>query len=175
MGDFGANVGLLISSKGFQSGAYQAAENTNLRLMDWIEFQQAFCERWYKNYFMPTLSQINEPLVDYTEPINTRIFRKADLLDDALQNKFRNLREIYSPLASTALFFYAQWYQPPFNYKFTLPELPLKGYAGKRVSEIQQLPEEILNAISYHDLLKLFERYIMEALYRFDEIFGERA
>jgi restriction system protein len=68
MDDFGANVGLLISSKGFQSESYKAAENTNLKLIDWIKFQQTFCERWYRNYFMPTLSKINEPLVDYTEP-----------------------------------------------------------------------------------------------------------
>ena len=46
VGDTGADVGLIISSKGFQRGALAAAENTNVRLLTWEEFQRTFEERW---------------------------------------------------------------------------------------------------------------------------------
>src|SRR4051794_18349245 len=42
--DIGANVGYLISSGGFQSGSFTAAELTNLELFTWEQFQDAFCE-----------------------------------------------------------------------------------------------------------------------------------
>lgn len=45
--DFGAHVGYLISKKGFQSGAYDAASNSNVMLLSWDEFQQLFLDAWY--------------------------------------------------------------------------------------------------------------------------------
>lgn len=175
MSDFGANVGLMISTKGFQSGAYKASENTNVMLLDWTEFQNTFIKRWYKNHFIPTLSQINEPLADYTEPFNTRIFRKLDLLDIESQAEFRHLRDKYAPLTYTALFYYAPRYLPTFYKEFEIPELPLKAYSGQHIPVIKQLPKEILNATSYRDLLDLFERHITEAIRHFDSIFEEQA
>ncbi len=37
--DYGAHVGFLISRNGFQSGAYEGAQNSNIRLVNWFEFQ----------------------------------------------------------------------------------------------------------------------------------------
>lgn len=65
--DYGANWGLIISSKGFQSGSYEAIKNSNIKLLDWNEFQNLFFERWYLNYFCPELRKEAEPLIDYTE------------------------------------------------------------------------------------------------------------
>src|SRR5262245_14907253 len=45
--DAGANLGLLISSGGFQSGAAEAAAFSNVRLMTWIEFQATFEKKWF--------------------------------------------------------------------------------------------------------------------------------
>jgi len=47
MQDSGAHVGYIISSSGFQKGAFESAANTNLHLVTWEEFQQAFYERWF--------------------------------------------------------------------------------------------------------------------------------
>jgi hypothetical protein len=44
--DMGADVGIIISANGFQRGAMAAAALTNIRLMTWEEFQQAFETRW---------------------------------------------------------------------------------------------------------------------------------
>jgi len=44
--DAGANLGIIISQKKFQSGAYEEADKTNVRLYSWLDFQKAFEERW---------------------------------------------------------------------------------------------------------------------------------
>ena len=37
--DIGANIGYIISTNGFQSGSYEAAEYTNVKIVTWEEFQ----------------------------------------------------------------------------------------------------------------------------------------
>jgi len=44
--DSGANHGYIISKKGFQSGAYDAAINSNITLRSWSEFQEEFFNIW---------------------------------------------------------------------------------------------------------------------------------
>jgi restriction system protein len=44
--DYGANVGLIISKKGFQRGAKEAAEYSNIRLQTFEEFEKMFVDRW---------------------------------------------------------------------------------------------------------------------------------
>jgi len=46
--DAGANLGIIISQKRFQSGAHEEAKKTNVRLYSWLDFQKAFEERWTK-------------------------------------------------------------------------------------------------------------------------------
>jgi hypothetical protein len=44
--DTGAHRGYIISSGGFQSGAFEAAKNTNLDLLSFPELQDIFFDRW---------------------------------------------------------------------------------------------------------------------------------
>jgi len=64
--DSGANLGYIISSAGFQSGAFSAADLTNVRLMTWSEFQEEFeatwIERHLRRFFFENLGRI----IDYT-------------------------------------------------------------------------------------------------------------
>lgn len=46
--DYGANLGLIISKSGFQKGAYEAAVNSNIELVDWPEFENMFKVKWLK-------------------------------------------------------------------------------------------------------------------------------
>lgn len=46
MQDVGAHHGYIISSGGFQSGAHEAARNTNLHLVTFPELQAIFFDRW---------------------------------------------------------------------------------------------------------------------------------
>jgi len=83
VGDSGANWGAIVSSNGFQSGAYEAARYSNVRLLSWLEFQNLFAESWFEHYFCRLVGEKCDPLVEYTEPINSRIFKKADILSES--------------------------------------------------------------------------------------------
>ena len=43
----GANTGFIISKAGFQIGAHEAAQNTNIHLLTWEELQHKFGRQWY--------------------------------------------------------------------------------------------------------------------------------
>jgi restriction system protein len=112
VGDSGANTGLLVSSAGFQAGAVDAAAYSNVRLLTWAEFQELFAERWFRSFMAPTLAEAVDPLHEYTEPINSRIFGKADALPEAERKQFKILRERYFPLAATNFSFHGHDRQP---------------------------------------------------------------
>ncbi|VAW92396.1 hypothetical protein MNBD_GAMMA21-1291 [hydrothermal vent metagenome] len=44
--DIGAHYGLIVSKKGFQSGAEKSRESTNIHLMTFEEFQKTFFREW---------------------------------------------------------------------------------------------------------------------------------
>jgi hypothetical protein len=170
--DFGANWGLIISSHGFQAGTFAAAANSNIRLLTWNEFQELFLERWFKNYMQKRLSEENEPLVDYTEPFNARVFRKANKLDKKSQRRFTKLREKYVDLAFLALGLYLPL---PSILKEDIPSLPLrKSIESDEVPNIKNVPDILLDAVSFRDLLKIFISEDRKALAEFDDVFGER-
>jgi hypothetical protein len=50
--DAGAHFGLIISRKGFQSGAENSRIATNVHLMDFADFQKTFFEEWRTGAFM---------------------------------------------------------------------------------------------------------------------------
>jgi hypothetical protein len=68
--------------------------------MTWSEFQEMFADRWLRTFMAPTLAKADDPLQDYTEPLNFRVFEKADALPERKQERFTELRERHLPLAS---------------------------------------------------------------------------
>jgi len=171
--DFGANWGLIISSHGFQSGTFAAAANSNIRLFTWKEFQELFLERWFENYMQKRLREENEPLVDYTEPYNRRVFGKANKLDKKSQQRFTKLREKYVDLAFLTLGMYLPL---PSILKEDLPSLPLrKSIKSDEVPNIKNLPDILLDAVSFRDLLEIITNEDRKALAELDDVFGERA
>jgi len=181
VGDSGANWGAIISVAGFQKGARVAAEYSNVRLLSWTEFQTLFAERWYSNYFVHAVTEETDPLVEYTEPINSRIFRKADLLSAALRQEFQRLRDVHFAFASICMMFgaYANGaLRMVHDTKATvpLPSLPLRNTVGtylktKKIS----VADSILDADSYRSLLESICGEAKKAIAQFDEVFGERA
>jgi restriction system protein len=170
--DFGANWGLVISKQGFQRGAYEAAKNTNLKLLDWQEFQALFAERWYREHMVKKLTEEAAPIMEYTEPINSRIFRKADALPSESQERFRSLRKRYVLLGFLAMQFSV--YSLPFQEG--LPKLPLlKEQQFKRTEELGEIPADILQATSLRGLLNSMVNHLRTGTAEFDEVFGERA
>jgi len=70
--DCGAHIGFLISSNGFQSGAYEAAQNSNIRLVNWFEFQEVFIDRWKEGRYA-NLKQMLEDLFNYYDYLSAPI------------------------------------------------------------------------------------------------------
>lgn len=173
--DYGANWGLIISSAGFQRGAHDAVKNTNLRLLSWWEFQELFVDRWYSHYVPQRLREEADPLVEYTEPINSRIFRKADALPQEKRERFIALREQYMDLAHLALPMYMQrefkFIRPNADF---MPELPLKLKDLLSMMEFN-LPQDLLEALALRDFFEIYTRHLRKALAEFDDVFGERA
>jgi len=171
--DFGANWGILISSKGFQSGAYEAAMNSNIKLVTWAEFQQLFAERWYRNTGAARVRTALDPLLEYTEPINSRIFRKADALPESARKEFIHLREEYRDFGNGLL---PLWIGiPGFTSGPMTPKLPLRAVLDKRQELRPRIPDAVLDAHSLRDFISAVEKEAAAAIKRFDKVFGGRA
>ena len=123
--DIGANLGIIVSSAGFQSGAETASQFTNLNLVEWQGFEAIFEKRWYEQYLVPTLRRIVDPLLEYTDPINTRIFRKANALSEHRQQRFGDLRDKYMILGVGFMPALIPFYGMPAP---AMPPLPLRAY-----------------------------------------------
>lgn len=181
VGDSGANWGAIISSTGFQKGARAAAEYSNVRLFSWSELQSLFADRWYSRYFVTETSKETEALVEYTETINSRLFRRADLLHEEHRKKFRRLREAHMGLGSLCMLIRSNDIGA---LKLVLgtrvstcrPDLPLRSRMESYLAAHGMLlPAEILDATSYRPLLESIIKEAKTAIAQFDELFGGRA
>lgn len=87
--DIGANKGFIVSRKGFQSGARTAAENTNISLMDWYEFQSEMEDIWIDN--------VGRYLYEYVSPIFrfTDTFVPKSLTDHLDEDGEKHFWELY--------------------------------------------------------------------------------
>jgi hypothetical protein len=95
--DYGANFGIIISKNGFQKGAYEAARKTNIRLVNWFEFQDMFEDKWWKAICI-TLYEEFDTLINYADitPLNfkTRKWKQIEN-DEAKCKKFSQLLTKY--------------------------------------------------------------------------------
>jgi Restriction endonuclease len=84
--DAGAHVGYFISSSGFQSGAFAAAQSANIHLVDWKGFQALWVGRW-KLAKYSTLAPTFDKLFDYYDYFNEPV-------GNALQAKPERIAEV---------------------------------------------------------------------------------
>jgi restriction system protein len=66
--DSGAHFGLFVAARGFQAGAQQVVQHTNIHLLDWNGFQNLFLERWCRQYWVPTLRTQADRMAAYVDP-----------------------------------------------------------------------------------------------------------
>ncbi len=172
VGESGANTGLLVSAVGFQNGAIDAASYSNVRLVDWNEFQEMFVGRWFRN-FSPTLAEETDPLHEYTEPINARITRKESALSEDRQKRVVALVHKHSPLAISNFAFHPVVLDNKLSSVVeAIPVLPLRSHKSAFGGSI---PDEALDATALRALLGAMIRHSHAAIAEFDEVFGERA
>lgn len=170
--DYGANWGILISSKGFQRGAFEAAAHSNLKLLDWSGFEAMLRTSWISEYMIPTFYKRTDPLVEYTEFLNSRIFKKADRLPEASRMKFKELRAKYLPLSVMLSPLHPAWPEP--SVELLLPLRLRVISSGKDVPDVA-VPDAVLDAASLRSLLEAYLLAVDSAIAEFDDVFGERA
>lgn len=171
VGDSGANTGLLVSAAGFQGGAVEAAKYSNVRLTSWQAFQEMFVERWYRAFMAPRLYADAGVLIDYTEPINTRISRKANALNTGALKEFEALRERYEVLAIGLI--PLLMVKPGTKKSPTVPNLPLR--ASMTAEAMSHFTDDVLDAVALRPLMDALSHAYAVATAKFDEVFGERA
>lgn len=172
--DSGANTGLVVSKLGFQPGAIEAATHSNIRLLSWPEFQDLFAVRWFLNHMAPLARRELGPLIEYTEPINSRIFRKADQLSVEAHERFKELRKEH--FARAFLFMPMIYPVPRYTDSPTLPPLPLRELVESHGSpELEGLSSDILDEVALRPFFTAVFSHTQEVVAEFDEVFGERA
>ena len=96
MADGGANLGFIVSKIGFQKGAYEAVEKTNIRLVTFEELEQVYYRRWLKN-IPKRYMEIADKLFPYWDPSGGK--RPADGGKISYETE-RLLYQAYKPLCS---------------------------------------------------------------------------
>lgn len=82
--DSGANVGYIIGSSGFQAGADEAAKLTNVRLLTWEQFQEAFEQQWLDHHVVPNLWHRVDSFLSWTELPPPSVGRPLTKEEDAI-------------------------------------------------------------------------------------------
>ena len=171
VGDSGANTGLLISAAGCQSGAVEATQYSNVRLLTWEEFQAMFVVRWYQTFMAPRLFGEAGPLIEYTEPINSRITRRERELRHGALARLDELRERYAALGIGLMPLFME--MPGQDGGRKLPPLPLREHIAS--SAVASFPDDVLDAMALRPLMDAVSRAYASATAEFDEVFGGRA
>jgi hypothetical protein len=126
----------------------------------------------------PKIEEETDALNEYTEAINTRIFRKADALSPKLREKFKVLRKDYLPLAACNLTFHSLFDSSSIRADASsLPNLPLQATAQAPFGTdlYRLLPDDVLDAVALRPLMNALIDHSRHAIAEFDEIFGQRA
>ena len=147
MGDVGANIGYIISKAGFQAGAYEAAESTNIKLLTWPEFQQVFMEQWFRVYFTHSVAKHLERLDDYLEDAIRIEDWHRKLTRDELDS-FRKLQLEHCFLKQ--LFYFLLPYSYMLQPQTPIFSLPLSTH--KFISK--GLPEALISAQGYREFFE---------------------
>lgn len=175
--DFGASCGFLISKSGFQSGAIDAAEHANVRLMNWSDFESVWTSRWIENYLRPRLFESHLATCDFTDPLildNDWVNQKFEEMPEDLrfqkQKHFHELRIDPSNFlpAVLALRFGAPWHEVTPDSELNLP-------LGERLS-VNALPSEFEGLRTMHSLREFGDticRLSEEAKKKFDRLFTD--
>jgi hypothetical protein len=160
MADIGANTGYIISRAGFQAGAYEAAANTNIRLLSWAEFQEVFEDQWYWTYLTRQAYEVLDPLCSYLEPLPAMIHWDSYLNE----GEVARLKEMYHqhfPLG--ALIFALQPFMAMLPGRKERIRLPL----GDRARDYGDLPESLTSRTSYREFFDDLVKYALPILAEF--------
>jgi hypothetical protein len=161
MQETGAHRGYIISRVGFQSGAIEAAGSTNIELVTFGQFQNAYLEKWFDNRLWAIENQLHgfhsyyEP--PFAPPGYVRLENERERAAyDEVWDKFRFAGEILRPFSP-----YLRM-RDKHKRKHPYPALPFD------VSELEkegiQVPDDIKAAAGYREFFELLTRYASQGL-----------
>lgn len=141
--DLGCNIGYIITTSDYQSGAKKASELTNIKLLTWNDFQAAFFESWFFEYFSPKIAKDLDDLLTFTEPIIPIWF---DKMNDEDKDAYFKLKDKYDAFGWIVMMFtpYAR-----ITIKEEIPTLPLN-----RTKYDNLIPLKILETRTYKEFLE---------------------
>jgi len=158
--DIGANVGYIVSMAGFQSGAFKASEFTNVELVTWNQFQDAFEETWYDKYFINAVVKKLDPILTYSEPVLPSWFGR---LSEDDRNEYFTLKKKYDAFGWLIMEFtpYVRLFREE------RPRLPINENFPDDHEYREKIPESIASAIGYREFLELASEYGRHAINQF--------
>lgn len=163
----GGNIGFIVSRVGFQSGASQYMQNTNIIGVTYLELQQRYWAHWWRKFFVPTIGSTVDTLVEYVEPINSKRDRLIKELPDHKQEEIRKLQDKYTLFGMTmALFEF-----PRYTNRFDIP--PPDDIVGFKAKIAEQLGEEFtFSSVYFRDLAHELSAKIESVTDEFNSVFG---
>jgi len=171
MQETGANIGYIISKKGFQQGAYDYSTNTNIKVFTFEELQHRYFDRWFRQYFRKEIFNLTEHFSGYVEPFNSRRTRYFETLNSEHQDRFVTLMGKYQML----------------EYYLTSLSTPEIGFSHKKefpddfeLVNLDELKLALSNSSGilfestcYSDLLIELKKTVNEITLKFDAFFGK--
>ncbi len=159
--DIGANVGYIVSLAGFQEGAFDASELTNVELVTWKEFQTAFEKSWFKEYFSPQIAERLDPLLTYAEPILPQWFPDLSKED---QQRYIVLKDRYDQFGWLIMTFtpYARWHSDE-----DIPTLPIIDRLPANSQLVAKVPAGILAEVGYRQFFDAAVEFGERAIHEF--------
>ena len=168
MNETGCNIGYIVSKNGFQSGAINYVNFTNIRLFTFEELQKHYYKTWIKKHFAPNVERIIERLVNYTEPCNSKRDKALNEVSDESRNQFRVLLQKYDKLAILLSMF-----STGVNYMMKVDEhsdYTDTKYWEQALEECEKLGLNLMD-VPFSDILNLLETFIGSITAQFDELF----
>jgi len=159
--DLGANIGYLITTSEFQSGARSASDLTNVELLTWHDFQNIFFESWFENYFSPKITEKLDPILTYSEPLFPKWF---DKMSDTDKETYRRLKDKYD-LFGWLIMSFTPYVKMIGDY--TIPTLPLIDRVHNSAEVLSKIPMNILEEKGYDEFLNLCIEYGQIAIAKF--------
>ena len=148
----GAHLGLLISVRGFQSGAVNASASSNVELLSWDEFQARFYERWFES-MTKKLAPAADEVFEYSDYFHDRTSSVLNQIPARVEELF-DLHKRFSAYASATS--YVQ------ILKTGLRQFPIKIFDPRPgVTELRTLTVE--DAREYFDILLASAQPAIEA------------
>jgi restriction system protein len=144
--DLGVNSGYIVAKRGFQSGAFSAADLTNIELLTWTEFQARFFEAWYDSYFTRTVAERLDGLMTYSGPFLPAWFESMSESDKELYISYKNRFDIFG-IVMQSMGPWSRTLRP--NEIPTLPLIDRLPPGDHR----DTIPKEILTEVYYRELL----------------------